>query len=140
MNIKSVYRAFEENNIPQQKVTRDDKGRIESTITRSQRGDVIVTEHLKNDLYKAIRVMPKFQSRSSAIQDMIKNPRVNYNEDFEYCKYQLLNFNCERFRNKNAHFNHLWIHKKCNWNSKQATRLNTARSARSLENAWNRYL
>lgn len=139
MNLKSVYREFEKGNKPQQNILRDDEGRIESTVTQSQRGDVIVTEHVTDELYKAIRVMPKSQSRNSAIQDMVKNPRGNYNEDFEYCQYQLLTFNCEQFRKENAVFNHRSIHQKCNWNSQQATRLDTARSARSLEDAWNRY-
>lgn len=139
MNLKSFYRKLEKGNRPQQRIVRDDDGRIQSAVTHSQRGDIIVSTHVNNDLYKSMRIMPKSQSRSGAIQDMLKNPTSTYSEDFERCQYQLLCFNCESLRKEDAAFNHRLIHERCNWNSKQATRLNTARSARSLQNAWSKY-
>lgn len=137
MDVKKVYESYEQDKTPQSGVRTGD-GTIQYVQSTSQRGDCVVAEHLKENIYKAIRIIPEYQSKKSSIQDHIKNPTKPISEDFNYCSYQLMITKIPDYRRSDK-FRANSIHKYCEWNSRKATRKRTAMSSQRIQKAWDSY-
>jgi hypothetical protein len=139
MDVRHIYTTYKRNQTPESTINIGEKSTIKSIQSVSKRGDCVIGEHIDEDIYKCIRIIPEFQSRHESIQDHIKNPMKSISKDFKHCSYQLMTVEIPEYR-KSDKFKPSSIHRYCQWNSRKATKKRTAMSANQIQKSWRAYL
>lgn len=139
--ILRLYREFEKGGVPNNSISRDDKGRIDRIVANSGRNDIVVAVHEYDNLYNVIRIEPVQESRTEQIRRSMTNPKpmANATKLFKHCKYQLKRTEISEFRQDMTNAGVQTLHRCCHWN-RNATRLRTAMSANQLVSAWNEWV
>lgn len=140
MRPSQIYKSYKQGSTPDSSVKLDDDGMVDRIVSTSQRGDTVLVQHSDEYLYKSIRIVPEYQSNHSAMMDDIRNPSSGFSKDFKHCSYQLLEFSAPEFRQESANIRPRDVHRKCHWNSTNATRKRTATSENRIQDAWEKFL
>ena len=132
--LSELYAAYQNGNTGRslQRRQLDEEGGVALLVTQSGGSDMMVAEHVIDDVYAVLRVEASHEGRSERNRRIATIPTSSPNRQFEYCGYQLKETTIPALRGGAGA---RALYEACNWRQ-NATPIRTANSEQELVRAW----